>query len=233
MFCKNCGAQLNENTNFCTYCGCPVKENTQQGAQYTPFNNGNYNQKQKGIIHEVREKNKQNQGKKKAKSGCLSAVIIFVSIAVIITVVSILVGGNDDTDNSNITSSTVAEANEDKQEEIFEDDYMKVTYIECFDKKSVDGATYLRLSVENKSDKNITVSLEDVSVNGAMVNTGSGVPMTIAPGKSSQQPFILFTGAAGIGSSDEIDSISLKISLLDNDTSEVIEETKQIEIDVK
>lgn len=233
MFCKNCGAQLNENTNFCTYCGCPVKENTQQGAQYTPFNNGNYNQKQKGIIQEVREKNKQNQGKKKTKYGCLSAIIIFVSIAVIITVVSILVGGNDDTDNSNTTSSTVAEANEDKQKEIFEDDYMKVTYIECFDEKSVDGATYLRLSVENISDKKITVSLEDVSVNGAMVNTGNGVPMTIAPDKSSQQPFILFTGAAGIGSADEIDSISLKISLLDNDTSEVIEETKQIEIDVK
>lgn len=109
MFCKNCGAQLNENANFCDHCGCPVKENTQQGAQYTPFNNGNYSQKQKGIIQEVREKNKQKQGKKKTKYGCL---IVFVVLFVAIIFLA-LIGNAIDSDDNVVSTSSVSETTTD------------------------------------------------------------------------------------------------------------------------
>lgn len=125
-------------------------------------------------------------------------------------------------------NAPTAQENTQQQKEpqkAFEDDYIKVSFVEWYEEPAVDEISYLRLLVENKSDKNIMVYLKDVSVNNLMVNTGSGVPMVITPGKASQQPFIMYTEAAGINSVDEISEISFKVVVLDNDTSEILEES--------
>lgn len=232
MFCKNCGAKLNKNANFCEYCGCPVKENTQSEVKHSHLNNDNYNEKSKKFIQIVQDKNNQNSEKSKIKFPYLFVIFIFVIIVVIITFISILISENQTVGVSDVTSNTVTETNESEQRKIYEDNYIKVNYIDCSKFEDSNNAAYLKLLFENKSNKNITVSLEDVTVNGLIVLTGGFTPNVFSPGESSQEHYTLYTGESGINSA-EVDNISLKISILDNDTSEVIEETEQIEIDVK
>lgn len=157
-------------------------------------------------------------------------IIIGVILLCIICVFLILPTDNKDNNDSNTstTANTTITTEKEETKKIFEDNYVKVSFVELFDEKSVQGASYLKLLVENKADKNILVSLKNASVNDMTVNTGSGVPMTIPSGKSSQQPFILFTGAAGINSSDEINKVSFKMLILDNDTTSTLEETDEM-----
>lgn len=118
----------------------------------------------------------------------------------------------------------------EKQEvEVYEDDYIKVSYIEIFEEKSVQGACYLKFNVENKSDEKITVYPIDSYVNDSSVQMGSGVPMTIEPGKQSQNPFYIPYSNAGVENMDAIEKIELKLMLM-NESSETIEETDVITV---
>lgn len=163
--------------------------------------------------------------------------IVFVFVFIICLVVALSLFTPDDssdttTDDTTIQSSETTNEKDDYKK-IYEDKYIKASYIDCYEEEAVEGCAYLALKIENKSNKTFMVSLSDTSINDTMVNTGSGLPMIIKPSKNSRQPFTLFTGAAGINSVDEIKTISFKILLLDNDTVDTIEETKEIEINVK
>lgn len=138
---------------------------------------------------------------------------------------SSLVSGDNTGDKSNDTSNSKKEP-----QLIFEDDFIKVSFIDMYDENGVEDASYLKLLIENKTDKTIWVTPDNVSANDIMLQTGSGVPMTIAPGASSRQPFILFTNAAGIGSADEIDELSFRMLVYDNSTMDLLEESVQYKI---
>lgn len=162
-------------------------------------------------------------------------VFVFVFIICLVVVLSLFTpddSSDTTTDDTTIQSSETTNEKDDYKK-IYEDKYIKASYIDCYEEEAVEGCAYLALKIENKSNKTFMVSLSDTSINDTMVNTGSGLPMIIKPSKNSLQPFILFTKAAGINSVDEIKTISFKILLLDNDTVDTIEETKEIEVNVK
>lgn len=162
-------------------------------------------------------------------------VSVFAFIICLVVVLSLFTPDNssDTTTNNTTVQSTETTSEKDNYKKIYEDEYIKASYIDCYEEEAVEGCAYLALKIENKPNKTFMVSLSDASINDTMVNTGSGVPMIIKPDKNSRQPFILFTGAAGIDSVDEIKTISFKIVLLDNDTVDTIEKTKEIEVNVK
>ncbi len=162
-------------------------------------------------------------------------IIIAVIFLTFICVFSLLSTDNKENDKSSSDTIVSTESNdkENQKQKVYEDDYIKVSFVELFEEKSVKGASYLKLLIENKSDKDIMISLKDISVNNMMVNSGSGMPMVITPNSSSQQPFVLFTGAAGINSSNEINEILFKVMVLDNNTTKTLEETKQLKISIK
>lgn len=120
---------------------------------------------------------------------------------------------------------------ETKEQVLIDDENMKVSFIEIFEEPSISGAGYLRLKVENKTDKTVTVYPRDAYVNDAAITLASGVAMKLAPGKNSQAPFIIFYGNLGITSKDEIERIELRLTF-DDENYDMIAETETLVIDL-
>ncbi len=114
---------------------------------------------------------------------------------------------------------------------LYGDDKVKVSFVEIFEMPGLVGTCYLRLNVENKSDKTVTVSLKDSYINDTAQMIGSGIPMVLAPGMKSLTPFFFGYGNLGINSKDEINKIEFKVWLLDDDYNTVVE-TESLVIDL-
>lgn len=230
MYCKYCGKELPENSKFCSYCGRNLNDTQteqEKSSQETDFNSA----AQSENVYQVVNAANDNQPKsKKSKKRILKWVIIIIAVVCLISLIGLLsdtvdVGDSEETTSTTETTVTEAEKKESHQQ-IYEDDIIKVEYIDCYDEDDIEGCSYLALKIENKADKTVMISLDEASVNDMMVNTGGA--MTIKPDKSSQTPFILFTGVQGIESADDIETMAFKIIVLDNDTMETIEETAEI-----
>lgn len=113
---------------------------------------------------------------------------------------------------------------------LVDNDVAKVTFIEIFEEPSIPNACYVRLKVENKSDKMVMVSLKDTYVNDMAQMMGTGVPIILEPGKSSQQPFFFGYGNLGITNKSEISKIEFKVWLLDDDTFDTVLETDSLTV---
>ena len=162
----------------------------------------------------------------------LSVIIVFAAIigcfyAVKYTWHDDTYGQTANTDVSDNTKATVA----DNETLIFEDAYIKAYYIKLIEQDAIQGAFYLQLRVENKSTQEITVSLNNASVNGISTTIGSGIPMEIQTGNASKQPFIVFSNNLDINSVADISDIDFSFYLMDKNMH-VIEETDIITLSV-
>lgn len=148
-------------------------------------------------------------------------------ISVILVMLMCALAGCDTEAPVNDSDTSAPEAQE---QVLVDDDNIKVTFVEVFEEPSIAGAGYLRLKVTNKTDKTVTVYPKDAYVNDMAVTLGSGVPMTLAPSKSSQAPFIIFYSNIGISSKDEIEKIELKLTF-DDENYDTIVETETLVIE--
>lgn len=168
------------------------------------------------------KKEKSNNSKIKR----LLVAFIVIMVIILIGVIASPSDSSDSGDSGTTTQSTVS----DSTKIIYEDNVIKASYIKVYDDYAIDGAVYLQLLVENKSDKNLMITLSEAAVNNISTTIGSGVPMVIAPGNSSQQPFIVFTGNTNVSKAEDISNIEFKFYIFDNDSMTTIEETATIEI---
>lgn len=129
------------------------------------------------------------------------------------------------TSQSNISVSSEKTANV-----TYQDNILSLSFVGKKDMPELKGTFFLDVMAENKSDKEITVALQDVYINGTMVTVGSGVPLTLLPGKSKAQSFFGKYEGTGISSANEIKKVGFKIGVLDK-AFDTIETTKSIEID--
>ena len=136
------------------------------------------------------------------------------------------VEGDSTTDKATETTSQ----SETQEQVLVDDENMKVSFIELFEEPSIPETGYLRLKVENKTDKTVTVYPQDVYVNDTSSLLGSGVAMKLAPGKNSQSPFIIFYKNIGITSKDEIQKIEFRLTF-DDKNFDLIAETETLVID--
>ncbi|MDD6727781.1 MAG: hypothetical protein PUE08_00965 [Eubacteriales bacterium] len=113
---------------------------------------------------------------------------------------------DDHSEDDNVSESTTfapeQTASTDKQpQDVFENDYVKVQFIEWYDMDISDETgvpcIYLRLNFESKYDKDIICQLEDVSINGEMIPT-TAASIDISSGNSSSYPCTLFTANTGV-----------------------------------
>lgn len=169
-----------------------------------------------------------NPEKKKSRKGCLIPVIIVIMVFGIF--LALIISSPSEPTNNDTTTTTTTNTQEEKI--IFEDDVIKASFIKVYDESSIEGAVYLQMLIENTSDKEIMVTLTDASVNNMSTTIGSGVPMVIAPGNSSKQPFIIFTNNTDVTKAEDISNLQFKFYLFDNADTSVIEESKTIEINL-
>lgn len=128
-----------------------------------------------------------------------------------------------DSTNGGTEDQNQGDSQSTKEQVLVDNDVVKVTFIEIFEMPELVNTCYLRLKVENKTDKTVTVYLKETYVNDMAQMMGTGVPITLAPGKSSQQPFFFGYGNLGITSKDEIQKIELKVWLMDDNSDTVVE----------
>ena len=121
------------------------------------------------------------------------------------------------------SDSTPEISNPIEEQVLWDGDKVKVSFIEVYEEPSISSAAYLRLKVENNTDKTVTVRPRDVYVNDTSTILGSGVPMTLLPNKKSQTPFIIFYTNLGITSKDEIEKIEFKLEFEDENYDTVVE----------
>lgn len=154
-------------------------------------------------------------------------------VAIALVMGMLVLSGCDDsstTDKPTETSNQSESQSDANVQVLVDNDIVKVSFVEIYEEPSLPGTCYLRLKVENKTDKTVTVSLKDSYVNGMAQMIGSGVPMVLAPNKASQTPFFFGYANLGIDSKDEIEGIEFKVWLLD-DNYDTVFETEVLVID--
>ena len=161
-----------------------------------------------------------------------------ISMIIAIVLLCGMVGCTDDGTGERVTTTdtntTVDTTSTEVQEQVLVDnDVAKVTFIEIYEEPSVPSTCYVRLNVENKSDKTVMVSLKDSYVNDMVQTMGTGVPIVLAPGKSSQQPFFFGYGNLGITNKSEISKMEFKVWLMDDDTYDTVLETDSLIVNIK
>ena len=115
------------------------------------------------------------------------------------------------------TSSVSDNSEESTEQAIYEDEYIKAIYLGVSD-------TVMSVSLENKSNEEITVLPMDSSVDGTMKQFTSGTLATIQPGKTFNQGWIL-----GVTPTNEIE---FSMSICGKDMSELVR-TDSLKIEVK
>ena len=85
----------------------------------------------------------------------------------------------------------------------------------------------MNLQIENKSENTEEwIYLDDVYVDDVKCSVGTGVPVTISPGKKANGTFIIFSE----DSLPDVESIEFKVVVADNETMETVEESSTISI---
>ena len=134
-----------------------------------------------------------------------------------------------ETEETTKTKETTVASTSKKQELVLvNNDIVKVSFIEIFEEPSVANTCYVRLKIVNKSDETVMVSLTESYVNGYAQPLSTGVPIVLAPGKSSQQPFFFGYGNLGITDKGDISEIEFKVLLMDEDTYDTVLETDSL-----
>ena len=134
-------------------------------------------------------------------------------------------GSTSTSENAGMTGSTSSIENPVTEQVLWDGENVKVSFIEIFEYDYLPGTCYVKLKVENKSDKTVMVSLKDSYVNDTAQMMGTGTPIVLAPGKNSQQPFFFGYTNLGITSKSEIKKIEFKVWLMDNENYDTVEET--------
>lgn len=158
-----------------------------------------------------------------------------IIVALLVLAMMIMVIGCDTTETPSGDTETpsTTEGASVQEQVLVDNDIVRVTFIEIFEEPSIANTCYVRLKVENKSDKTVMVSLKDSYVNDTAQTIGTGVPIVLAPGKSSQQPFFFGYGNLGITNKSEISKIEFKVWLMDNDAYDTVLETDSLTINIK
>lgn len=154
----------------------------------------------------------------------LFAIIYAMAIAIFMTACSEkeIKSGESSAASSLVSDSASAATSEEK---IYSDNLVVVYFVKKHTMPGVNGELYVDLTVNNKSDKEITVALSDGYINDSMVTFCSGVPLNILPDKKGSNSFFCKYD----GSSDSVKKIGFKLLIIDKNAA-TLETTKSIEV---
>ena len=159
--------------------------------------------------------------------GGLIAGIFIIGIAVTVAgmpTASVSTSSTASPSMAGAKSSVAKEASKN----VYSDSTMDVSFDGLSNQAGLDGEMFIGLTVKNKSSKSFTATLTDVCIDDTMMPTGSGVPLTILPGKSGTGAFF----GKNSTKPENVKKVGFKVYLLDESASN-LETTKQIEVKLK
>ncbi len=170
--------------------------------------------------------------KKKVKHPVAALLCLLIIAVTMFFIVSII--QNTPTESSGITTGMTdqsIENNETQKSEktvIVNDGTITAEFL-GFDNYPELGMFTVNLSVVNKTDQKIWVYLDEASVNDEMMQlVTTGAPLNILPEKNGTNSFIFNFKQISISSFDEVNSVSFKICVKNEETLESIETTSEI-----
>ena len=129
--------------------------------------------------------------------------------------------------------STVSEHASNSAVTLFDNDILSVTFIGAQDASSL-GVFYVTLKIENKTNTDIVITLEDADVDGETIPLiTTGVPLVIRPGNSGQTGFIFSMVNLSISSMSEAEKATFRVVARDNDTFETVYESDSITVNLQ
>lgn len=164
----------------------------------------------------------------------LKILLSLFIIAVVIVIAAAILG--DDTETAN-PSDSISDSAEETQEEnkdhpvVYEDDMIRAKFVSIEDVDALPGNAFMRLIVENKSDKNIKIAFQDCAINKTTIQTITG--MTIAAGEQSREPILFALGNIGIEKAEDVSEISFRFYIMDDSHEADSIETERITIKTK
>ena len=120
--------------------------------------------------------------------------------------------------------STTNESNNNSSEttkNIYTDENISVDFVKISN-SVVNGNFELYIRAENKTDEAITVYLKDVTINGAVIQVGSGVSCDIIAGAHRTHGFFGRLDLAGISTAEEANKITFKIWVVDDSMNTIL-----------
>ena len=142
-------------------------------------------------------------------------------IASILLIFAIFLVGCGDIDTIGTDTNETTEKQQQVSVNIYNDDLVSVDFVKIAD-SVLTGNFELYIKAENKTDKNVTVYLQDVSVNGSMVQVGSGVPCDIIAGANRTHSYFGRLDLAGVTTAKEINKITFKVRVVDEEFNPII-----------
>ncbi len=164
---------------------------------------------------------------KKVKHPLVSALLTIIIILVFLFVILVVIAPKESSNESPTESSAKAE---NKQIVLVDDDCIAAEFLGVDDHPEL-GAFYVTLRVTNKTDQKIWVYLDEASVNDEMMSlVMSGVPLNILPEKKGTNSFIFSYSQISVESIKEVNTVSFKIVVKNEETLADIETTAEVTI---
>ena len=90
---------------------------------------------------------------------------------------------------------------------------------------------FVDMKITNKTDKTITVMLDDASVNNeSMQLVGTGIPVTILSGQNGKGSFIFTYKQLSINSLSEVNEVKFRIKIFNESFMDIIGETEFVSV---
>lgn len=167
---------------------------------------------------------------KKKLSLPLRILMIIIILATIVLCAAILSDSVDPDDGSAIHNAEETEATGECV--LVDNETIKATFIEAEDASSM-GVFYITLKIENKTNADLAINLEDADVDGETIPlVTTGVPLVIRPGNSGQTSFIFSMVDLIISTMDEAETATFRIVARSNETFDIIYESELITVNL-
>ena len=169
--------------------------------------------------------------RQKKKHPFIAGVLCFIVIVFTCIAIAGVLGEASDPDDSQ--SSHPAESTNpslSSESILIDDSTIKATFIGAQDQSSL-GVFYVTLKIENKTDTEVVINLEDADVDGETIPIiTTGVPLVIRPGNSGQTGFIFSMVNLSISTMDEAEEATFRIVARNNETFDTIYESELITV---
>ena len=116
---------------------------------------------------------------------------------------------------------------------LMDNDYIKAMYVDAYEVDGIDGVFYVTIKVENKTDTDIVITLEDSDVDGETIPLiTTGVPLVIRPGNSGQTGFIFSMVNLSISSLSEAEKATFRVIARNSESYSVVYESELVTINL-
>lgn len=171
---------------------------------------------------------------KKVKHPVLTAFCTIITLFTLFLIIVIIATSESEPNTSAATTSEQVESKQNTEPEVetvlVDDDVISAEFLGFEDHPELE-MFLVKLRVTNKTDQKLWVYLDEASVNDEMMQLiMSGVPLKILPEKKGANSFIFYYKQTSIESFDDVESVSFKIFVKNDETMADIENTEEITI---